>query len=149
MKKIITVFLSIILFGFLICFYYPRNVSFSLAQSILLHEDCIINTGETFIYFRDLNKMHYFFTDRHDWRCSKDIKINIDFNVFDFDKYDYLVFYRKKPYALSYSPYLTKIRDDLHYDSRIPLIPKFEKIEYDSIFIYKIKKSPKFRAPGP
>ena len=93
--------------------------------------------------------MHYFFTDRHDWRCSKDIKINIDFNVFDFDKYDYLVFYRKKPYALSYSPYLTKIRDDLHYDSRIPLIPKFEKIEYDSIFIYKIKKSPKFRAPGP
>jgi hypothetical protein len=50
---------------------------------------------------------------------------------------------------LQHSPYLTKTADGLYFDKRTPLIPSWDSVITDKVYIYRIKKNNKFRAPGP
>ncbi len=76
---------------------------------------------------------------------------NPDLSSFDFEKYDYLLFKGKKLKELSYSPWLTHTEDNIcrHEDKRTPLISTLEDASMDTLYIYKIDKTDKFRAPGP
>lgn len=67
----------------------------------------------------------------------------------NYEKYDYLIVYQKELLSLQYSPYLTKTKDGLYFDKRTPLIPTFDTLITDKVYIYQIKKNKKFRAPGP
>jgi hypothetical protein len=68
----------------------------------------------------------------------------------DFINSDYLITYQRKLSKLHHSPYLTILKDGLYdYDKRIPLIPTWDKEVTDSLYIYRIKKNNRFRAPGP
>ncbi|KWW24239.1 MAG: hypothetical protein F082_1882 [bacterium F082] len=153
MKKGLVVAVCIFLMlGLLLIFFFffPRSVPFSLVQSIKLPEHgCDIYTGTSFFYIRNLKDLSYIFTDYHHRNCSKYCKLQVDYERFDFDKYDYLIFFRRKPLRISHSPYLKKTQDDLCGIGGIPLIPELKKTEYDSIFVYKISKSKKYRSPGP
>jgi hypothetical protein len=67
----------------------------------------------------------------------------------DFKKYDYLITYQKQLRALNHSPYLSKTEDLLWHDKKTPLIPTFDTIITDKVYIYRIKKNNRYRAPGP
>ena len=79
----------------------------------------------------------------------EDKYISVLSNKMDFTNYDYVISYMKKIKILKHSPYLTNKHDNLYFDKRIPLIAEYQKGEFDSVFIYKIRKNGKFRAPGP
>jgi|LSQX01.2.fsa_nt_gb hypothetical protein len=67
----------------------------------------------------------------------------------DFQKYDYIITYQKQLKALRHSPYLTKTEDGLYYDKKTPLIPIFDNMITDKVYIYQIKKNNKYRSFGP
>ena len=67
----------------------------------------------------------------------------------DYKKFDYIVTWQKELNALHYSPYLSKRKDGLSYLNEIPLIPTYDTVITDKVYIYCIKKNNKFRAPGP
>ena len=67
----------------------------------------------------------------------------------NFDRYDYIIAYQKQLKELRHSPYLTKTEDGLYHDERTPLIPTWDSVITDKVYIYRIKKSNKYRAPGP
>ena len=67
----------------------------------------------------------------------------------DFDRYDYIITYQKQLKELRYSPYLTKTEDGLYHDKRTPLIPTWDSVQTDKVYIYRIKKNEKYRSPGP
>lgn len=66
----------------------------------------------------------------------------------DFTKYDYLITYQKELKALRHSPYLTN-NDTAYFDKRTVLIPTWDEEITDKVYIYRIKKNKRFRAPGP
>jgi hypothetical protein len=66
----------------------------------------------------------------------------------NFDKYNYIITYQKQLKALTYSPYLAKKEDFLSLPEK-PLIPTFDTIITDKVYIYRIRKNNKYRAPGP
>lgn len=70
---------------------------------------------------------------------------------FDFEKYDYLLFKGKKLKELTYSPWLTHTEDAIcsHEDARTPLISTLEDASLDTLYIYRIAKTDKFRPAGP
>ena len=74
-----------------------------------------------------------------------------DLSSFDFEKYDYLLFQGKKLIELSYSPWLTHSEDAIcrHEDSRTPLISTLEDASLDTLYIYRITTTDKFRPAGP
>ena len=65
-----------------------------------------------------------------------------------FDKYDYLIVYQKQLKDLAYYPYWAKI-DALSYLDEKELTPTFDTVITDKVYIYRIKKNNKYRAPGP
>lgn len=69
---------------------------------------------------------------------------------FDFDKYDYLLYYGRKLKRLYHSPWLTYSEDDCHYAPEIPLMNDIEDASMDTLYIYSIKKKgKKYRPPCP
>lgn len=99
----------------------------------------------------------FYYAPTEDWflywiDTSEDIPqlvVRPDLSHFDFEKYDYLLYKGKKLTSLNYSPWLTYTEDEIHYDKRIPLISTLEDASLDTLYIYKIKKTNKFRPPGP
>ena len=67
----------------------------------------------------------------------------------DYEKYDYIITYQKQLKALTYSPYLAKKEDFCSYLKEKPLIPTFDTVITDKVYIYRIEKNDKYRAPGP
>ena len=57
--------------------------------------------------------------------------------------------YQRQLKELRHSPYFTKTIDGLYFDKRTPLIPTWDSVITDKVYIYRIKKSNKYRAPGP
>lgn len=137
-----------------IYYKYERLVPFEYVTSLPKFHNC---------YFRDIDyidsekRMHFCLVDFYKKKsCQKagltgykDEYITVLSRKIDFTNYDYILSYTKKIKILKYSPYLTKKHDNLYFDKRIPLIAEYLKGEFDSIFIYKIRKTGKFRAPGP
>lgn len=74
-----------------------------------------------------------------------------DLSSFDFERYNYLMFKGKKLKDLIYSPWLTHTEDGIcsHEDARIPLISILEDASLDTLYIYRIAKTDKFRPAGP
>ena len=68
---------------------------------------------------------------------------------FDFKKHDYIITYQKQLKALRHSPHLAKTEDDLYFDKKTPLIPTFDTVLTDKVYIYRIKKNNKYRSFGP
>ncbi len=92
------------------------------------------------------------------WICNHQTTDNLpplinnpDLSPFDFARYDYLLFAGKRLTDLRYSPWLSHTEDAIcrHEDARIPLIPSLEESSTDSLYIYKIEQTTKYRLPGP
>ncbi len=73
-------------------------------------------------------------------------KIN---KILNYQTYSYILIWNKELVELHYSPYLTKNKDGLYFDKSTPLFPITRKEKTDSLYIYSIPKTNKFRAPGP
>lgn len=70
-------------------------------------------------------------------------------NIFDFNRYDYIITYQKQIKNIRYSPFLTNTEDGLYFDKRTPLIIEYDTIITDSIYFYQVENNENFRAPGP
>lgn len=139
-------------------YYYPRKVSFELTKEIAkpnIGFDRTYYLG--FDYTKNEEKLIFYLVDYYKkLSCIKASLKGYD-SVFvqnigkelDFNRYDYLITYQKKLTSLTYSPYLAKKKDCMNYLPERPLIPTFDTIITDKIYIYRIKKNNKYRAPGP
>ena len=74
-----------------------------------------------------------------------------DMSLFDFEKYDYLLFKGKRLKELTYSPWLSHTEDAICTceDARTPLISTLEDASLDTLYIYRMDKTDKFRPAGP
>ena len=157
MKKLYAVTTLLFVVGSCFLYYfYPRSVHFELAKEIekpnpeFDYSYCkgfeyVANKESLFscmVYcyeepqFRDMKGYDTVFVKT----LSKDL---------DFDRYDYIIAYQKKIKKLRHSPYLTKTEDDLYFEERTPLIPIWDSVRTDKVYIYRIKKNNKFRSYGP
>lgn len=137
-------------------FFYPRTVPFILAKEIPKPSDTFDNSQFIgFNYVDNSEGLYYWMVSYLSSRNRPDLQgydSSYIFNIskeLDFNKYDYIIAYQKRIKKLRYSPFLTKTKDDLYYDKKIPLIPTWNKDVTDSVYIYRIEKSKRFRAPGP
>jgi hypothetical protein len=164
MKKMIKIFLCCILIGALVIgfiklykwnYYYTRTVPFELAKEIDKFENCyprngfdyIENAEVLMIYMIDIYKTIYP-PSRQKSGYDSIFVANLAKEL-DFKKYDYLITYQKQLKELRHSPYLTKTEDDLYFDKKTPLIPTWDSVITDKVYIYRIKKNSKYRAFGP
>ena len=140
-----------------LCYYYiERTVSFEYVMRIPAFKNCYPREGVG--YVQSKKRMYYFLVDFYKGfpECQKDEIYGYDSTYvapfvegLDYEKYDYVISYMRKVSKLKHSPYLTDTEDGLYFDNRIPLIPEFEKGIYDFVYIYRVKKDYRFRAPGP
>ncbi len=161
MKKILFYFVitSVLVVGIcLFYYYYPRKVSFELTAEINKPYPDFDRTSYTgFDYVDDAKQLMFWMVGFYNKpSCIKEgLKgYNASFvdtlaNRFDFTKYDYLITYQKKLKALRHSPYLTTTEDGICCDKRTPLMPTWDSVQTDKVYIYRIKKNNKFRSPGP
>lgn len=139
-------------------YYHPRIVEYELTTEISKPSPNFDRSHEmSFDYIHNEERLMFFMVKYYEkLSCMRAnlagydslyaLKISKQLN---YEKYDYLIVYQKKLQSLRYSPYLTKTKDDLCFDKRIPLIPTFDTFTTDKVYIYQIKKNNKFRAPGP
>ena len=139
-------------------FFCPRKVSFELAIEMTRSNDDFDNSQfMSYHYVRSADELVYLWVDFYGYLSArqKDKKgydslfVSTFAKSLDFEKYDYLLAFRRQFKALHHSPYLTKTEDLLYHDKRIPLIPTWDSEITDQIYIYRIKKNRRFRAPGP
>ena len=155
---VILVTILSVIFGAL-WYYHPRKVSFELIlripkpnatfdRSDWLSYDYIANEDQLFFFMVDwydkFSPNDSLYMSGYETSCIKNLKKQLDFT-----KYDYIITYQKQLISLNYSPRLTKRKDGLYFDKRIPLIPTFDNVFTNKVYIYQIKKSRRFRAPGP
>ncbi|NLL28192.1 MAG: hypothetical protein GX259_05290 [Bacteroidales bacterium] len=157
-KKRILLIIGIIvaLIGFY-CFYYyyPRKVSFELVKEIDKPSKELDNSQWfSYHYIENEENLIYFLTDYYKQRYPPQqgydsaIAHNIG-KTLDYEHYDYIMVYQRQLKELRHSPYFTKTIDGLYFDKRTPLIPTWDSVITDKVYIYRIKKSNKYRAPGP
>ncbi|MDD4395842.1 MAG: hypothetical protein PHQ33_08150 [Bacteroidales bacterium] len=154
---VILVFLSIIMFS--IYYFVPRHVDFELIKTIEQPDPFYDRTeykGFDYIYSQDdlwFWLREWYSTDPI--LCDSIVGYDSTFiaqltKELDCNNYDYIITYQKKLLLLNYSPYLTQTKDRIYWDKKIPLIPSFDTIFTDSVYIYRIKNyNNKFRHPGP
>ena len=137
-------------------FYCPRKVSFELATEITKPSEEFDNSQyRSFDYVEDEGQLLFslvaFFSSFDDPKLQgfDSLQVSNLAKNLNFKKFDYLVAYQKRIKELRHSPYLTKTEDGLYYDKQIPLIPTWDSEITDQIYIYRIKKNRRFRAPGP
>ena len=142
----------------LYCFhyYYPRKVSFELIKEMPKPTKNFSNAQWfTYHYIQNKESLIYFLTDYYKQRCPPQQGYDSIFacNIskkFDYENYDYIITYQKQLRALTYSPYLTKKEDGFgDCVPKKPLIPTFDTVITDKVYIYRIEKNNKYRAPGP
>jgi hypothetical protein len=158
MKKKMLYIVTTVVFVVGLCilyYYYPRKVSFELAKEILKpHKEFDNSQFIGFEYADSKDELIYWLVEHYKPFYSQEQRYDSIFvenlaNKFDFTRYDYLITYQKKLKDLQHSPYLTKTADGLYFDKRTPLIPTWDSVQTDKVYIYRIKKNNKFRAPGP
>lgn len=141
------IFCMVCLFSY---YYVPRDVPFELV--------CVIPTKENtctgcYSYLSTPERMYRFMVHKYNfppsqWSGFDSSYVDSLSNTLEFDKYDYLFSCHVPITALKHSPHLSSTEDCCDFDKRIPLIPtKGNETEYS--YLYRIKKSDKFRAPCP
>lgn len=139
-------------------YYHPRNVAFEYVMEIPKpNEESDYSDFIGFYYVGNEEKLVYFMVgppkqvlymeadlERYDFKYIKHLSQQLDY-----EKFDYIITWQKELKALNYSPYLSKTEDAMDYLDEIPLIPTFDTVITDKVYIYRIKKNHKFRAPGP
>lgn len=150
---IITIFLMITI---IIYYYYyqERTISYEYVIGLPKFHNCY---PKGINYIENEERMYFWLVGFYQKPSCKEnglegydsLYVSHLFNYTDFSRYDYVISYMRKISLLKYSPHLTEVNDNLYFDKRTPIIAEFEKVIYDSVFIYRIKKNPKFRAPGP
>ena len=139
-------------------YYYPRNISFELTMEIQKPNDDFDQLQFVgFDYVKNNERLTFHLVDYYNKLSCVEIGLKGYDSIFvqnlakgfDFQKYDYIITYQKRLKALKYSPYLTKTADGLYFDKKTPLIPIFDTALTDKVYIYRIKKNNKYRAPGP
>ena len=104
----------------------------------------------TFCYASDADRINFWLNDYRESHNLQPIIKDADLSSFDFQKYDYLLFSGYKLEALYYSSWLTHKNDECYsYDKRIPLMSTLASGSKDTMYIYRIKKTDKFRDPCP
>lgn len=136
-------------------YYYPRKVSFELVKEIDKPSKEFDNSHFIgFEYADSKDRLIYWLVEHYEPFYSQEQRYDSIFvenlaKELNFDRYDYIITYQKKLKELRHSPYLTKTEDGLYHDERTPLIPTWDSVITDKVYIYRIKKSNKYRAPGP
>lgn len=161
MKKIIiTIVTAIIVIVIAGLYYnYPRKVHFELVMEIEKpYPEFDLSHDLGFAYAENEEKFMYWLVD-YIKKCNKNkgragagcyTKDYVEelAKELDFTKYDYLIAWQKEIKELRHSPYLTN-DDSLFFDKRTPLFATWDGIITDKVYIYRIKKNKRFRAPGP
>lgn len=159
MKKIflpsITILILILIGIYCVHYYYPRKVSFELAKEIDKPYKEFSWIG--YDYVENAERLDFYMVRYYNKPSCikaglKGYSLNFVENLaqeLDFDKYDYIIAYQKKIKELRHSPYLTKTEDCLYFDKRTPLIPTWDSVLTDKVYIYRIEKNNEYRAPGP
>lgn len=127
-------------------YYWERSIPFDYVTGVPLvegyypHGDRLVQTKE---------EMYEVF-------CSDEITAHYDsaflsqyIEAIDYEKYDYIISYMGRITAMSYSPYLSDTEDGMPSVPKIPIISRYKKQKVDSLYIYRIQTSDKFRVPGP
>ena len=156
-KKVISFLslISLLISTSLIYYYYPRSIDYEMVRSIQKpYEDFDMSYFKGFNYVNDQERLKYWLNDFFNKSSSfyhgyNPIVIDCLSKELDFYKFDYIITWHREIEKLQYSPHLSKTKDDIPHDRRIPLIPTFKDTTTDSIYIYKIRKNNKFRAFGP
>ena len=156
---IIVLTIPIFFWGSGIWYNHPRKFAFELTLEIpkpnatfdrsdWLSYDYIRDNDELFFfmveYYNKFSSVHKLYKAGYDTLFIENLSKQLDFK-----RYDYIITYKKQLKSLDHSPYLTKHQDGLYFDKRTPLIPSFDTIITNKVYIYQIKKNKKFRAPGP
>jgi len=138
---------------------YPRNVSFESTIEIQKpHKEFDLSFFIGFHYVDSKDRLMFWMVDyfektlaciRDDLKGYDSLYVEQLSQQLDFKKYDYIITYQKQLNALRHSPFLTKTEDGLYFDKKTPLIPTFDTVITDKVYIYRIKKSNKYRAFGP
>lgn len=150
----VILFIFCIVLGLYLYYYYERTIPFEYVTCIPKFQNCY-NKGID--YAEDEKKMCFLLYDFYKKPVCQEIELKgYDSLVVsqvlrktDFKRYDYIISYMRRITSLKYSPHLTKSRDCLYFDKRIPLIAEYEKGTYNFVYIYRIKNNSKLRAPGP
>ena len=137
-------------------YYYPKKISFELFKEIPKPTENFDNSQWlSYNYIQSEERLIYFLTDYYKQRYPPQqgydsiFAYNIS-EIFDYEHYDYIITYQKQLKTLTYSPYLAKKEDGLgDCEKKKPLIPTFDTIIMDKVYIYRIEKNNKYRAPGP
>ena len=139
-------------------YYYSRKITFEFVKEIEKpNVEYDLSQFIGFHYINDADRLMFFLIEYYKKAsCIRDSLGGYD-SLFvqnlskelNFDKYDYIITYHKQLKELRHSPYLTKKRDGLYFEKQIPLIPTFDTLMTDKLYIYRIKKNNKYRAPGP
>lgn len=141
-----TVFLiaGVVLIAYYI--FHQREVSFEFVRTMKIPGNT--DSPLTFYYTPSQERLKYWMFD---YRIENNQPVieNIDLGMFDFEKYDYLLFFGKKLLNLRYSPWLTYSEDECHYLKETPLFSTLEDDSIDKLYIYRISKTNKFRSPCP
>ena len=136
-------------------YYYPRHVSFELAKEILKPNKEFDNSQFIgFEYVVSKDRLVYWLVEHPKQFYPEGQVYDSNFvdnlgNGLDFQKFDYIITYQKQLKELRHSPYLTKAKDDLYFDKKTPLIPTWDSVITNKVYLYRIKKNNKYRSPGP
>lgn len=160
MKKITFFVITLVsVFGLCILYYYyPRKVSFELAEELEIpYPEFDRSYFIGFDYVEDAERFKYYMVDYYFKKSCIDAGLkgySLLFsdslaNRLDFTKYDYIITYQKQLKALRHSPHLTRTWDSFDWLERTPLIPTWDSVLTNKVYIYRIKKNNKFRAFGP
>ncbi len=160
-KKELYIIICLSLLGIIIIlFFFPRRISFELAKEI--KKPCIEFDYSYYGWMNYVDEKERFFFYLYDYYSLPKYSYNMNglgydslyvedlSKELDFINNDFLITYQRRLKKLRHSPFFTISKDGLYdYDKKIPLIPVWDKEVTDSIYIYRIKKNNRFRAPGP
>lgn len=157
MRKIIKIVLSsiLIVIFYVLWYYYPRTVSFEFVTEIqkpykkfdrsYFKGFHYVNSKDRLIFWLVKNiKAYNPQKQGYDSITVEKLAENLDFQ-----RYDYMIGYQKQLKKLRHSPHLTRTEDGLYFDKRTPLIPTWDSIITNKVYIYRIKKNKNYRSPGP
>ena len=162
-KKVMLLIVGIIIvliFVGLYCFhyYYPQKVSFELFREIPKPTESFDNSyWLTYSYIQNEEELMFSLVNYYKILPSEIKKEGYDSifvkklsEMLDYKHYDYIISYQKQLKALTYSPYLAKKKDKLgDCEEKKPLIPTFDTVITDKVYIYRIEKNNEYRPPGP
>ena len=152
--KILLIILSLLLAtsGGLCYYYIPRQVSFRQVDVFLKPSGFDASRCIGFQMAEREDRLYYWLTaylNNHYDNTGYDSTFVASISQrLDYKNHDYVIAYQKRILKLQHSPHLTKTKDGLYFDKRIPLIPVWDTTITDKIYLYEIPKR-NYRAPGP